>query len=359
MYRLVSGNSRVVKKALSPLLSANRYASYNLPSIPHLDSLRYSKEDFHGVYTNKAINELWFKRGQQLTDGLNQLLEENGINDPPADLNALITLTFNKPELYGVYSYASLLHNLQFTLESLKPLDESTSSNKIRKCHPNDLLRTPNAYEKINNEPLSPELRNWIDESFGSIEEFKTLFLNSAKAIKGDGLTWLVARAVRRDTDSSPNQEYDELAVMNTYNAGIVDDALRSGQITKLKEEKKYKLAALKKKHEERQKIKEENGEIDSENIEEFNNELNASFESKSSIPSNLILGTVEEAEALNSFSKRKLLPILAIDASSRNYLIDYGVFGKQQYLDNVWDAIDWNVVAQRLPSKFKATVQL
>ena len=78
-----------------------------------------------------------------------QLLEENNIN-PPSDLNELITLTFNKPDLYGIYSYASLIHNLQFSLESLKPNESEAGKYSIKKSEPNDLLKTPSISQTFN-----------------------------------------------------------------------------------------------------------------------------------------------------------------------------------------------------------------
>lgn len=364
MYRILNKNSINLKRSLAQnFINQYRSVSYTLPIIPNLESIKLSEKNFSGLYSNKTVEELWFKRGQELINGLNQLLEEHQILNPPQDLNELITLTFNKPEFYGIYSYASLLHNLQFYLENLKPND----SGIIKFCDEFELLKNPDLNTQISNQPKDEQLKNWIIDSFGSLSEFKTLLLNSAKGIKGDGIVWLVAQASRSDSnlnennaynqiDSSSSLNYNTLSIMNTYNAGIVDDSIRSGQISKLKEEKIIKIASLKKKQEERKKIIQENGESEElSNIEdiEFQKHLELS-----SIPSDLILGSIEEAEFSTLYSDRKLLPVLAIDASMRNYLLDYGVFGKQQYLDNVWNCINWDVVAKRLPPRFKTTVE-
>lgn len=366
MFRLISKVS--VKPLLISQIGSARSISYTLPTIPLLDNLKISKEEFKGLYSNNAVDELWFKRGTQLVEGLNQLLEENSIN-PPSDLNELITLTFNKPDLYGIYSYASLIHNLQFSLESLKPNDSENGKYVIKRGDANDLLKTPSISQTFNNEPSDPNLREWIINSFGSIAEFRTLLLNSAKGIKGDGLVWLVAQATYSESTMRNNQfsnsnefKYSTLSIMNTYNAGIVDDSIRSGQITKLKQQKQAKIASLRKKIQERKHIAndKENHE-ETENVNENLNEEEALnlLENETSEQNDLVLGTVEEAEAATLYSERKLLPLLAIDASLRNYLIDYGVFGKQQYLDNVWDCIDWDVVAKRSPVRFKQSFEM
>lgn len=316
---------------IPPTVFGRRGVSYSLPAIPSLDTARIAATGFPGLYSHKSLKELWYTRGQFLVDRLNSLLEEHNIKDAPADLNQLITLTFNKPELHGIYTHASMLHNLQFTLETLKPSDGSVTSASEA-----DLLKTPDVFAPIENAPTDDKLKTWLVDSFGSIPEFRTLLLNSAKAIKGDGITWVVAQATRLDSGIEPAHDlsYKTLSVMNTYNAGIVDDALRSGQVYRMKQQKEAKLASLKKK--------------EGEEVPETPD-----------YPSDLVLGTVEEAEHATVFSDRKLLPILAIDASLRNYLLDYGVFGKQQYLDNVWRSIDWDVVAKRLPPRFRSTVEL
>lgn len=364
MYRLIS-KIKPRQLFISSQLGSFRSVSYTLPTIPLLDNLKISKDEFKGLYSNNVVNELWFKRGEQLVEGLNQLLEENNIN-PPSDLNELITLTFNKPDLYGIYSYASLIHNLQFSLESLKPNESEAGKYSIKKSEPNDLLKTPSISQTFNNEPTDPNLREWIINSFGSIAEFRTLLLNSAKGIKGDGLVWLVAQATYSESTMRNNQfssnandfKYSTLSIMNTYNAGIVDDSIRSGQITKLKQQKQAKIASLRKKIQERKHITKDQ-EVNEESENGNEEDALAALESEASLLSDLTLGTVEEAEAATLYSDRKLLPLLAIDASLRNYLLDYGVFGKQQYLDNVWDCIDWDVVSKRAPIRFKQSFEM
>lgn len=356
MYRFSSRLTSTAKLVPNGQPLSVRSISYTLPTIPLLDNIKVSKSDFKGLYSNNTVNELWFKRGQELVNGLNQLLQENKISNPPSDLNELITLTFNKPELYGIYSYASLLHNHQFTLESLKP--NSDFEGALLRLVSADLLKTPSLAPKLSNEPSDPALREWITDSFGSIQEFRTLLLNSAQSIKGDGLTWVVAQATYSDSTiynnaAGPNKadtKYSNLSVMNTYNAGIVDDSIRSGQITKLKEQKQAKLASLKKKRQERAVIDQQQGVPLEDQTAEL--ELGADFD-------DLVLGSVEEAEAATLHSDRKLLPLLAIDASMRNYLLDYGVFGKQQYLENVWNCIDWDIVAKRAPTRHKPSMDL
>lgn len=318
---------------------ARRHASYLLPTIPVLETLRSTDKDFGGLYSNKILNEVWFQRGQHIVDRLNSKLEEKKVSNPPADLNELIAATFGKPELAQVCSYASMLHNLQFCLESLAPSETDSFSGE--KPTASALLQTPSIATKFANEPKD-ELREWIEDSFGSLAEFRTLLLNSAAGIKGDGVTWLVAQASYAESSlrDAGDVSYNTLAVMNTYNAGIVDDSIRSGQVTKLRQQQAAKEEAVRRKNEERREI-----------------EGAAAEEEAPRQQNDLVLGTVAEAEDALLFSDRKLVPLLAVDASMRAYLGDYGVFGKQQYLNNVWDRVNWDVVARRAPRRFKPSV--
>ncbi|KAG2735128.1 hypothetical protein G9P44_001342 [Scheffersomyces stipitis] len=345
--------NRSVRSGL--FLASSRNVSFKLPSILTLENAKNKPDGFTGLFSSSTVSELWFKRGQDLTEGLNQSLEQSysstdseGVSSSESNnLQDIISQSIHKPELYGIYCYASYLYNLQFFLESLK---EGSVSQVVQHGKPEDLLKTPTA--EFGNEPKDDKLREWIIDSFGSVVEFRALFLNSANAIKGDGVVWLVAesnlsQSVLKNSPSvtEPGQTkrpiFNKLSVVNTYNAGVVDDSIRSGQIQRLKQQKEAKIAALKSKQLERDSI--EGSDSIASEIEELQIQVDE-----------LSLGSLEDAEFNNLYTDKKLLPILALDASPRNYLLDYGVFGKQQYLDNVWECIDWDVVSRRLPDRTK-----
>lgn len=346
MFRLASATSSALSRGVNRRLV--RSVSYLLPSISTLENIKLANKGFEGLFTAETLDQLWFQQGQAIIDKLNSELNLKVIANAPADLAGLITLSFSNPDLQDIYEEALKLHNLQFVMESISPL----GANAIGKPDALALLETPTTKTEFTNEPTQAELREWIIDSFGSIAEFRALLLNSAKGIKGNGLTWLVAQATYSETArkassgiSSPETSFNKLAVMNTYNAGTIDDTLRSGQITKLKEQEQAKKEALKKRQQERLEI--EGTEVEPE----------AEVESQASKQDANFLGTIEEAEEAFSFSDRKLMPLLAIDASMKFYVPDYGVFGKAKYLDNVWDCINWDVVATRTPKRFKPSI--
>lgn len=343
-------SSRTVSKVR---LLFQRSVSYNLPSIRLLDSLKSTESDLPGLFSNKTINELWYNRGQALVDNLNAQIIKNNVENAPANLEELIKVSFSKNDLNALFTNASLLHNLQFFLESLKTNEDRSFS----KAQISALLKTPSTSIKVENAPQDESLAEWINDSFGSMVEFKTLLLNSAASIKGDGTTWLVAQATYSESamrdGASTGVSFDTLAIVNTYNAGIVDDSMRSGQVTKMKHQKQLKLDAANRRDQERKEMAAGEVQEQGQAVEEVVQET----QKRSISADENALGSVEEAEEVMLFSDRKLVPLLAIDASMRAYLEDYGIYGKRQYLENVWHCVDWDVVASRTPKRFKPSM--
>ncbi|RKP31170.1 hypothetical protein METBISCDRAFT_14593 [Metschnikowia bicuspidata] len=314
------------------------FVSYTLPSIRLLDSFAGSGTGLSGLFSAKTVDDLWFQRGQGLVDTLNGEIFKQKVENAPANLDDLIRVTYAQPDLQRLFTSASLLHNLQFFLETLKACD----ARQVARADVSALVRTPAIGVRVENAPQNDALAEWVADRFGSVVEFKTLLLNLAAGIKGDGTTWLVAQATYSESatrdGTSSGTTFDTLAIINTYNAGIVDDSIRSGQLTKMKHQKLVREEAVARRESERKEL------VECKELGGDRQETNT-------------LGSVEEAEEAMLFSDRKLVPVLAIDTSMRTYLQDYGVYGKRDYLENVWHCIDWDVVASRLPPRFKPSM--
>lgn len=318
-YYNMLGRSLVFRRSIS--------TSFSLPVHKTLEVLKATNANFEGLFSHKAVDQLWFDRGQQLVQNLNQYLAQtNTISDKEYTLNEIISLSMNRPELFHIHKNASNLYNLTFFFENIRQLD--TPPAKIVPPTKEALLATPS--DEFTNKPMDVSLVDWINHSFGSVQELRNLLINSAKGIKGDGTVWLVAEStmsenyLNKSNFSSPM--FHNLAVVNTYNGGMIDDAERSGQVNRMK-------TLLEKNQQEQEQEKESNA----------NSELE--------------LGSTEQAELETAFHNKRLVPALAIDVSPRNYLLDYGVYGKQKYLENVWECIDWDVVSRRLPERSKQVI--
>ena len=121
------------------------------------------------------------------------------------------------------------------------------------------------------------------------------MIINSAKGIKGDGTVWLVAEStmsenyLSKSNFSSPL--FHNLAIVNTYNGGMIDDSERSGQLRRMK-------SVL----QQQQEQNEEEQDKSTENKQKHNNST-SEFE----------LGSVEQAELETAFHNKRLVPALAM----------------------------------------------
>ncbi len=219
-----------------------------------------------------------------------------------------------------VFQSASGIYNLFYFLSSVKP--NSTESNKFEKeSLKKEFLKMPDVYACVSNAPNPGELLDMIHTSFGSLKEFRTLLLDSANSIHGNGYTWLVRRFIKPQMGRSSKaiNRFSSLAVLNTYNNGTPHQ-FRAKQISSAR---KY--------HEKRGMVENESSADQIFNLNQID------------IP------TV--AEAQDSYESFEFVhePLLSIGANPSFYIRDYGVFGKKKYLENVWNCIDWSVVEERL----------
>ena len=139
--------------------------SFSLPVNKTLEILKATNANFEGLFTNNAINQLWFQRGQQLVQNLNQhlaqtnnglLSDSNNINNNTSStsdngngdgenvvnysLNEIISITMNKPELFHIHKNATNLYNLQF-FENIRQLEQQPQ--EIIPSGSEVLLQTP------------------------------------------------------------------------------------------------------------------------------------------------------------------------------------------------------------------------
>ncbi|CCE63287.1 hypothetical protein TPHA_0E01950 [Tetrapisispora phaffii CBS 4417] len=316
----------VTKKIVSSLIRAHVITrSYITPSLDHLNE----KDGLPGLYSSQGLRNAWYERVQHHTDELNKFVDENTDERPILQLINDHSKSFTKRNLV---KNAAMIHNLTFANNSLTAsnvnfdyqLPLANKKTTLIKDSVDIKLNYKNEPDKITYKKLYPAILS----SFGSMVEFRTLLLNSNLGISGDGFTWLVARkhqAYDYSMESSNYSEvkFDRLFVVNTYNAGTPFNFNKSNQMTELKlfQEKELKTQQTEEQIEELAK-KDENKEKD--------------------------INDVLEA---HSYDKNvSYIPLLAIDASPKCWLHDYGVFGKEQYLNNVWESINWDVVESRMP---------
>ncbi|KAH3684282.1 hypothetical protein WICPIJ_004757 [Wickerhamomyces pijperi] len=205
-----------------------------------------------------------------------------------------------------IFQHSSSLYNLEFAYKRLAENRDPTAS--IGKPTVDALFETPKSNSLINNQPTGALLK-LIDSSFGSVEEFKTLLLQSAQAINGDGYTWVIAQLSAKSNAIKADLVITGLNIVNTYNAGSPLN-ISSSQIA---------------------------------NIERAVKAEKSKSEKKELTPSTVIMELDQIAQYSTMTSS--IAPLVAVDASPKAYLKDYGVYGKAAYLENLWNSIDWDVV--------------
>jgi Fe-Mn family superoxide dismutase len=185
-------------------------------------------------------------------------------------------------------------------------------------------------YEALSTAPLRldryPNLKESLEQTFGSIETLRITMLDTAAAMFGPGFVWLVWA---RDTATGTFRKGD-WRILTTYLAGTP-----------------YPEAGYRQ-----------------QGIDMNNNNALSWGAYHDSQP-------VNHAGSFGAYSKRgeeeakippggtKVMPVLCVNTWEHVYVFDYGLPGKRKYLSDWWDAVDWDTVNHRAPSDAKASDML
>ncbi|KAL6949996.1 hypothetical protein ACO0QE_000665 [Hanseniaspora vineae] len=297
----------VLRKALGKSIGQTR--NYQVSTLSNLAQIEASKTGIPGLFSAEGLENAWDKRALYHIENLN--LYSSKVDQIP--LSKIVKQYTNNPNGQLIYNHASIYQNLEFAISSVN-------------IHKTELTQESN-----------PLLLKLIQKSFNSLEEFKTLLINSSYNIQGDGFTWLMLRRKSEKIDLQASftgdfvadvHEILELCIVNTYNAGSPNDYLE-------------KSAALQKK------------------LSNLSSNQNSQHQQQQqSVSSNRgMFLSVEEAQQkyyTDEMKKTQFIPLLAIDSSPKTWLTDYGVFGKREYLSKLWDHVNWNLVEERLPQNLQ-----
>ena|SRR5690554_1015566 len=139
-------------------------------------------------------------------------------------------------------------------------------------------------------------LAQMIPYTWSSPEAFKTEFLATANAMFGSGWVWLVL------------DQGKHLRILCTYNAGTpYGEAHRRQDV-----------------------------------------DMNTRQRLGTQAPGLPEIGKSTFHQSMNMWAQ----PLMNIKVWEHAWIDDYGVAGKQEYLENIWKAIDWKVVTDRFPHR-------
>lgn len=304
-----------------------------LPQIDRINTFKLNNSGIPGLFSNKVLDDIWFNQldnnliylkeaitqstsnnyldcfdNNNNSNNNNELDSSNRIINQYRNLLQKISNKFDDDESY-LFDLTASIYNLFYFLSSLK----SNDLNKIIKPNSNSLLLQPLSINSLN-KPSNEILINLINKSFGSIDEFLTLLNDSSNSIKGNGYTWLIYKHIENSNSFS---KLSHLSILNTYNNGLPHN-FNSNRI------------------------------LNGKNFE--NKKLNKNFNEIEKFSNNKI-PSIDDANSINSLNFT-FTPLFAIGSNPSFYLRDYGVFGKQHYINNVINSIDWDIVTDRIPSR-------
>jgi len=144
--------------------------------------------------------------------------------------------------------------------------------------------------------PPSPQLTNALSKSFGSMESLRATMIATANAMFGPGYVWLVRR---REMSSTGSAALTQFALLTTYIAG---SPLPGAHYRKQEQDTNTALRAG-------------------------------------------LFGQMSGSGPKLAPGGANLDVVLGVNTWQHVWLRDYGFGGKKQFLENWWDAVDWNVV--------------
>ncbi|KAF2090526.1 manganese and iron superoxide dismutase [Saccharata proteae CBS 121410] len=264
---------------------------------PHHD--RFSTEGIDGLLTPEAYDMAWTRYQGLMVEKLNRLTA----GEPIADLQPreLIVWAAREPSLAHYFNYASSAWNNDFFFKGISAHSDM---------------------------PCPPSLTNDLLSTFHSFETLKTTLLTTADAMFGPGYVWLVYQRFGKASTTRGTWR-----ILPTYLAGSpLADAHWRQQPTNMTLESPDSL----------------------DGITAPNNALRR--------PEQQSVQNAAGQFGPHSAAARKprdrapggadVTPVLCVNTWEHVWLMDYGVEGKMEYLENWWRKIDWDRVAALSPSR-------
>ncbi|KIV77611.1 hypothetical protein PV11_09399 [Exophiala sideris] len=282
---------RAVGKQAAPLLSRSQRRCKHSPAewADRQRQERFTQRGVPGFLSAKTYQETYAKYTKHLCDKLNEYTQ--GTADESHSAHDLHAICSHKPERAALYNHAAMAIHTHFFWEALTDSED-----------PHD--------RKAGNYTARS-----IEMDFESLDHLRTEFLEVADAMFGNGFVWLMK-------PKTPGG----LKILATYNAGSP-----------------YSVAAPRR--DDRDMATFNGRQVGTDllsagmNVDSLGpggGRYAGSFGNFSSARANLFVGALD-AE-----------PILCVNVWQHQWLPDYGMFGKREYLTAWWDSIDWKMVESR-----------
>lgn len=309
------------------VLNGSKYFKRSIFTVSELPNLDISK-GVPGLLSPKGLDVAWTQYQKHLIDKLNSLVETSAEN---LTLFELVRNTDHNPDLAEINYYASQAYNNEFFFSSLKPstnrdadVSPPTAKESRQVNISSSLIYNPlpedhraDSYSSNNNNShtvSSPEqqqraaFRAAINDSFDSDIAFSELLVSRADAMFGNGYVWLVQaipygnanNGGLRSIGNSASNNGGGLFLVNTYNSAT---PFAKQPLEPSSEDSHQNMRV---------------------------NSLSA------------------QGKVADLGKPPTLRPLLNVHGWQHVYLTDYGISGKRKYLENLFNCIDWSILAKR-----------
>ncbi|KDN53079.1 manganese and iron superoxide dismutase [Tilletiaria anomala UBC 951] len=297
-------------QASTPHTWGSRRSLHSLPPLPQaIADEQTGCKPFLGPVALQLIGNVWH-------GGLLQRLndEVRGTSFETSSVVDTVIATSQDRSLILAFNFASQALNNAFFLSNLRPANPSKPS------------------------PLPPKsLLSRIEQDFDSLPAFKSAFSAAAMGMVSSGWVWLVRDQTGR------------LGIVPTFGAGtvLVQDRLQMGSADfQASIEESVRRANSK---------NEASAESASQSIQ-HPQPSSPSTPQSSFVP---ITGASSISLKLNKTDLRtdgarekskigeQLTPLLCVSVHEHSWLPDYGIWGKEPYLMNFWECVDWEKVGK------------
>ncbi|KAI3329465.1 manganese and iron superoxide dismutase [Xylariaceae sp. AK1471] len=280
-------------------------------TMPVLDQFRHDNA-VPGLLSPAGYNTAWTEYMQHVVDKLNMITA--GTEYESQTPLTILKSTARDSSQAALFNYASMAFNNHFfftQLTNLQTMYEQKAAHSARQTEPaetqDDATSTaadahaPDQVEVETSEKrIPPKLKVELERYFSSIETLRREFLTTAMAMFGPGFVWLVKNANTQD-----------LRILTTYLAGSPFTAA----------------------HWRRQ-----------------GTDFNTTTGDVSTVTSFFDRTQTGAGNSGGRFAPQApggtdVIPLLCLNTWEHVWLLDYGIRGKGDYVQQWWETIDWNKV--------------
>ncbi|KAI1420603.1 Manganese/iron superoxide dismutase [Xylaria sp. FL1777] len=269
--------------------------AHSFHTVPELDQFKMHGQ-VPGVLSPAGYAMAWTQYMEHITEKLNFMTA--GTDYEHQDALTILKSAARNPAQAAIFNYASMSHNNHFFFKQLLNL-QTLYDEMVEKQRP-----TGQTEDKIELEPsenrIPPRLKKELERNFSSIETLRLELLTTASAMFGPGFVWLVK-----------NAQSLELRVLATYLAGSP-----------------YTAA-----HWRRQNVDWNTSSADRTTVSGFYDRAQTGA------------GNTGGQFTHQAPGGTDVTPLLCLNTWEHVWLGDYGIKGKGTYLEQWWEAIDWQKV--------------